>query len=98
LKKFRLDVSLLCFGLVFVAAVPVTVLRTKTYALGYEIGQKKQNEKVLIRQRDLLQQELAGIKHSIRTQALQTKTQNDTADSRLSFPEPRQILQHGQTP
>ena len=85
MKKFRLDVSLICFGLVVVAAVPVTLLRTKTYALGYEIGKRKQTEKTLLNKKDRLTQELASKKRSIR----------DASAGTFAFPAPDKIMRHG---
>jgi len=62
----RIDVSLVCFVLVIAAAIPVALLRTKTYALGYELGRLKTDEREL-RQRNVeLLSEVAAVQRSVR--------------------------------
>ncbi len=41
----RLDPTLICFLAVVIAAIPVTLLRSKTYALGYELAALKEQER-----------------------------------------------------
>jgi hypothetical protein len=86
LKRFRVDVSLICFAFVVIAAVPVTLLRTKTFALGYELGQRKQHERILIQKRDLLARELAAKQKLIR----------ENRGNGFEFPNNDQILRHGE--
>ena len=85
MRTIRLDVSLICFAFVVIAAVPVTLLRTKTFALGYELGQRKEHEKGLIKKKDQLLQELASKKKIIR----------DTSHHNFEFPSASQILNYG---
>jgi hypothetical protein len=66
LRKWRLDVSLVCFVLVLAAAIPVALLRTKTYSLGYDLGRLKSQEREL-RQRNVeLLSQLASTQRAVR--------------------------------
>ena len=68
------DISLVCFILVIVSAVPVIMLRSKTYTVGYEIGKLKRAEHVLRQKQDELETELATYKSLIRQSSAKTYT------------------------
>lgn len=66
MKSWRIDASIVCFAMVVLAAIPVTTLRSKTYAIGYELGRLKETEREL-RQRNIeLQSTLASVQRSVR--------------------------------
>lgn len=69
----RVDASLLCFALVVLAAIPVAALRTKTYAIGYELGRLKSEERHLRQRNTELQSTLASVQRSVRDLKLQKK-------------------------
>ena len=89
--NFRtLDASLLCFALVVIAAIPVAALRTKTYAIGYELGRLKSEEKIL-RQRNMeLQSQLASVQRSVRETRLRSNTPQGQAQ--LNLPHKNNVL------
>ncbi|MEY4065864.1 MAG: hypothetical protein RIR26_2072 [Pseudomonadota bacterium] len=89
--NFRtLDASLLCFALVVIAAIPVAALRTKTYAIGYELGRLKSEEKIL-RQRNMeLQSQLASVQRSVRETRL--KTGASSGQAQLNLPQKNNVL------
>ena len=62
----KLDASILCFALVVVAAIPVAALRTKTYAIGYELGRLKSEELQLRQKNTELESQLASVQRSVR--------------------------------
>lgn len=65
-RGWRVDVSLVCFVLVLAAAIPVALLRTRTYALGYELGHLKAQERALRQENAELLSELATVERSVR--------------------------------
>lgn len=66
MKFPRVDASMVCFALVVLAAIPVATLRSKTYAIGYELGKLKAQERALRQHNIELQSELAAVQRSIR--------------------------------
>ena len=94
--SWRVDVSLVCFVLVLAAAIPVALLRTKTYALGYDLGRLKSREREL-RQRNVeLVSEMASTQRDVRDQhtALGVARNGKPADGILALPNAREVL-HG---
>jgi hypothetical protein len=86
----RLDASLLCFALVVVAAIPVAALRTKTYAIGYELGRLKSEEKQLRQRNTVLQGQLASVQRAVRDSRLRNPTNGGQAQ--LNLPSKSNVL------
>lgn len=70
MKKIRLDLSIVCFALVLLSAIPVTTLRSKTYALGYELAELKARERELHRREAELQAQLVRTQRQVRDKML----------------------------
>jgi TolA-binding protein len=85
-----LDASLLCFALVVIAAIPVAALRTKTYAIGYELGRLKSEEKLLRQRNTELQSQLASVQRSVRETRLRSGTSQGQAQ--LNLPQKQNVL------
>lgn len=92
MKVFKLDASIVCFGLVMIAAIPVAALRAKTYAIGYELGKLKEQERVLRQKNVELQFEQAGIQRSVR-EKLVSKSGSDS-NAVLRLPETGSVIHH----
>jgi len=86
----RLDASLLCFALVVVAAIPVAALRTKTYAIGYELGRLKSEEKQLRQRNTELQGQLASVQRAVRDSRLRNQTNGGQVE--LNLPSKSNVL------
>ena len=84
-KPGGLDISIICFLLVLAAAIPVAWLRTKTYALGYELGKLKHIEEELRQQNALLSLEIYEQQKIIRSNLSEKSTD-------LHFPQPNRVL------
>lgn len=69
----KIDASIVCFVLVVLCAVPVIILRTKTYEIGYELGQLKEQERKLRQKYNILQSNLAEKQRAIREKYLNAK-------------------------
>lgn len=98
-SSWRVDVSLVCFVLVLAAAIPVALLRTKTYALGYDLGRLKAREREL-RQRNVeLLSEIASTQRSVRDKhtSLGVARNGKPADGTLALPGAHEVL-HGKEP
>lgn len=103
--SWRVDVSLVCFVLVLAAAIPVALLRTKTYALGYELGQLKSREREL-RQRNVeLLSELASTQRTVRDKHTSSSAQHSMSQARsgkanenaLVLPSAKEVLHAKET-
>ncbi|MBM3382044.1 MAG: hypothetical protein FJY29_06335 [Betaproteobacteria bacterium] len=86
----RIDASLLCFALVVIAAIPVAALRTKTYAIGYELGRLKSEERQLRQKNTELQGQLASVQRSVRDAKL--KNTNNENEAQLKLPAKTNVL------
>lgn len=86
----RIDASLLCFALVVLAAIPVAALRTKTYAIGYELGRLKSEERLLRQKNTELQGQLASVQRSVRDAKL--KNTNSDGEVQLKLPAKTNVL------
>jgi hypothetical protein len=86
----KIDASLLCFALVVLAAIPVAALRTKTYAIGYELGRLKSEERQLRQKNTELQGQLASVQRSVRDAKL--KTRNNENEAQLKLPAKTNVL------
>jgi regulator of replication initiation timing len=98
MKVKKVEVSLVCFALVIAAAVPVALLRTRTYSLGYELGRLKAQEKKLIQENVALLAELNETKYAIREKYISPTNaapkQLNKIDSRqLALPEFDHVIQ-----
>lgn len=91
MKSFRIDASIVCFAIVVLAAIPVTTLRSKTYAVGYELGHLKETERAL-RQRNIeLQSTLASAQRAVRDKLLARSSKSDTPP-RLALPSAEAVI------
>ncbi len=70
MKFPRIDASIVCFALVVVAAIPIATLRSRTYSLGYELGNLKQEERSLRQHNVELKSALARTQRNIRDRFL----------------------------
>jgi hypothetical protein len=86
----QIDASLLCFALVVIAAIPVAALRTKTYAIGYELGRLKAEERTLRQRNTELESQLASVQRSVRDARL--KTGVNPEQSQLNLPSKANVL------
>ena len=96
MRNWRVDVSLVCFVLVLAAAIPVALLRTKTYALGYDLGRLKSQERTLRHRNAELLFELASAQRSVRDKLIsRTSGGQGASKGALALPEAAQVL-HGE--
>jgi hypothetical protein len=86
----KVDASILCFALVVVAAIPVAALRTKTYALGYELGRLKAEERTLRQKNMELEGQLASVQRSVRES--QVRGTSKEPRSQLSLPSQSDVI------
>ncbi len=92
MKFSRIDASIVCFALVVVAAIPVATLRSRTYALGYELGKLKQTEKNHRNHNVELKSAIARAQRSIRDSYLKTKGSGNSEFKSLALPNQEHIL------
>jgi len=76
-QKKNTDLGLFCFLLVSFLAIPVTILRSRTFEIGYELASLKENEKALKRKNLELIVQLASSKKEVR--------ENLTIKNKLNF-------------
>lgn len=86
----RVDASILCFALVVIAAIPVAALRTKTYAVGYELGRLKAEERLLRQRNTELEGQLASVQRSVRESKIHKKA--DGHSSQLNLPSQSNVI------
>lgn len=86
----KVDASILCFALVVVAAIPVAALRTKTYALGYELGRLKAEERNLRQKNMELESQLASVQRSVRESKVRGTSKESV--SQLSLPSQSDVI------
>jgi hypothetical protein len=86
----KIDASILCFALVVVAAIPVAALRTKTYAIGYELGRLKAEERQLLQKNTELESQLASVQRSVRESKV--KRSADGQSSPLNLPSRSDVI------
>lgn len=86
----KIDASLLCFALVVLAAIPVAALRTKTYAIGYELGRLKSEERLLRQRNTELQGQLASVQRAVRDAKL--KNTGHANGAQLDLPAKSNVL------
>lgn len=93
----KIDASILCFALVVVAAIPVAALRTKTYAIGYELGRLKSEERQLRQKNTELESELASVQRSVRESKIKKTADGQT--SVLNLPSQSDVIRpHARSP
>jgi hypothetical protein len=92
MKFPRIDASIVCFALVVVAAIPVATLRSRTYALGYDLGKLKQTEKNQRNHNVELKSAIARTQRSIRDSYLKSKNPGSVEMKTLSLPSQEHIL------
>ena len=83
MKFPKIDASIVCFAMVVLAAIPVATLRTKTYAIGYELGKLKETERTLRQKNIELQSDLASVQRSIRDRHLSRSTKAEPGKLQL---------------
>lgn len=86
----QIDASLLCFALVVIAAIPVAALRTKTYAIGYELGRLKAEERTLRQRNTELESQLASVQRTVRDARLKTGVHLE--QTQLNLPSKANVL------
>lgn len=93
----KIDASILCFALVVIAAIPVAALRTKTYAVGYELGRLKAEERLLRQKNTELESQLASVQRGVRESRI--KKSADGHSSALNFPSRSDVIRpHNHSP
>ncbi len=92
--KIKIDASIVCFACVIIAAIPVTILRTKTYAIGYELAKLKEKERAQRQRSNELQSLLAAAQHSVRDRYLSQTGSSDF--KKLSLPETEAVFRAGE--
>jgi hypothetical protein len=90
-KTRGVDVSLVCFALVVSAAIPVALLRTKTFALGYELGALKAQEREHRQRNAELISQLASARREARDKLFANSNK-----SHLSLPSREQVVHGGE--
>jgi hypothetical protein len=91
----RVDASIICFALVVVAAVPVAALRSRTYSIGYSLGELKKQERQLRQKNIELKSQLATTQRTIRDKYFGNAQKRKPATGELVLPENHQIMHRG---
>jgi hypothetical protein len=90
----KIDASIGCFVIVMMLAIPVATLRTKTFAVGYELGKLKDNERELRQRNTELKSTLASLQRSVRDRYINQQVPRRKGDSSLILPEAYHVI-HG---